>query len=112
MNSTIKPAPSLDALAADPAKVASLETGQVCVVLTQLAGLQASLAARLLNRQEDDASVPDRMLSLEQAAEVLQQTPEWIRRHAKRLPFVRRISRKRFLCSETGLNRWLANRKV
>src|SRR5215472_4008006 len=109
MNVTSKPLLSLDALVSDPAQIAGLEHAQVCAVLTQLAGLQTALAARLLNHQEPAVAEPDRMLSIEQAAGILQQTPEWIRRHAKRLPFVRRIARKKFLISETALNRWLAN---
>jgi hypothetical protein len=111
MNVASKPSLSLDALVAHPALVAGLEPAQVCAVLTQLAGLQAALAVRLLNHPEPAAAEPDRMLSLEQAAALLQQTPEWIRRHAKRLSFVKRVSRKKFLCSETGLNRWLATRR-
>jgi hypothetical protein len=111
VNPEPKSPPSLDVLVADPAQVANLEDAQVGAVLVQLAALQAALAARLLNHHGPAAPTPDRMLSLEQGAAILQQSPEWIRRHAKRLAFVRRISRNKFLCSEAGLNRWLATRR-
>jgi hypothetical protein len=112
MNLAPKPPLSLDALVANPALVADLERAQVSAVLIQLAGLQTALGASLQNHRSPAAPEPDRMLSLEQAAAILQQTPEWIRRHAKRLPFIKRISRKKSLCSETGLNRWLAARRA
>jgi hypothetical protein len=111
MNTALKPLPSLDALAADPAQAAALEPAQVSAVLIQLASLQAALGASLLNHQAPAAAEPDKMLSLEQAGAILQQTPDWIRRHPK-LPFIRRISRKKFLVSESALNRWLANRRA
>jgi len=82
-------------------------------VLTLLAGLQAALGAQLLNHREPATPAPDRVLSLEETARVLHQTPEWVRRQAvgRRLPFARRISRKKLLFSEAGLQRWLAARR-
>jgi hypothetical protein len=77
-----------------------------------LAGLLAALGVDLLNHRELAADLPDRMLSIEEASAILQLTPEWIRRHANRLPFAKRVARKRLLISETGLNRWLANRRA
>jgi helix-turn-helix protein len=112
MNLAPKPPLSLDALAANPALIAGLEPAEVCAVLTLLAGLQAALGASLLNHREPLTAGPDRMLSLEEASGILQQTPEWIRRRAGRLPFAKRISRKKLLFSENGLNRWLANRRA
>jgi hypothetical protein len=112
MNSAPKPPPSLDALAANPAQVAALEPAEVCVVFTLLAGLQAALWASLLNHRQPAAPEPDRMLNIEELSGILQETPEWIRRHAKKLPFAKRVSRNRLLFSETGLNRWLGNRRA
>jgi hypothetical protein len=111
MNREPPPPLSLDALLADPAQMAALEPAQVSAMLTQLAALQTTLAASLLNHREPAEPEPDRMLSLEEAAAVLQQTPEWVRRRARRLSFARRISRKKLLFSEAGLHRWLAGRR-
>jgi len=52
------------------------------------------------------------MLTPDEAATVLRRPRRWIYRNAKRLPFVRRISRKTLLCSELGIRRWLATRKA
>jgi hypothetical protein len=113
MRADLEVTPSFDSLLSDPSLAANLEPADIAAVLTQLAGLQSALAARLLEngRHQEPAVAPDKMLTLEQAAALIHQTPEWIRRHAKRLPFVKRISRKKFLVSEQALNRWLANRK-
>jgi hypothetical protein len=41
----------------------------------------------------------------------LDKSRRWVFRQASRLPFVRRISRKTLLASESGLNRWIAARR-
>ncbi len=104
---------SLDGLVGDPTRVASLENEQVSAVLTQIAALQSALAARLLqNGGQQNQAAPDKMLTVEEAAALIHETPDWIKRHAKRLRCVVRPSRNRFLVSENGLNRWLASRKA
>jgi hypothetical protein len=105
---------SLDSLLADPARVTALEIEQVPAVFAALAGLQTALAGRLLNngRHEPAVSMPDKMLTVEEAAALIHESETWIKRHAKRLPFCRCISRKRLVISEAALNRWLASRKA
>jgi hypothetical protein len=46
-------------------------------------------------------------LSVEQAATKLGRSPRWFYRNAKRLPFVKRLSRKVLLVSEEGMIRWI-----
>jgi hypothetical protein len=53
----------------------------------------------------------DELLTPEQAAEILGQDVRWLYRHAKKLPFTRRISRKNLRFSEAGLRRWIAAKK-
>jgi predicted DNA-binding transcriptional regulator AlpA len=53
----------------------------------------------------------DGLLSPEEAAAILGQNVRWLYRHADKLPFTRRISRKNLRFSEGGLRRWLAARK-
>jgi hypothetical protein len=43
-------------------------------------------------------------------AAVLHAPRRWIIRKARRLPFVIRLSRKKYICSRTALRRWLASR--
>ncbi len=54
----------------------------------------------------------DHLLTPEEAGRMLGVTPRWLYRHAKRLPFTRRISRKVLRFSEAGLRRWLATKKT
>lgn len=86
---------------------------EIPATLARLAAMQLALTARLLdhsaNHQEPQV---DQMLSIEEVSQRIDQTPDWIKRHAKRLPFLKRISRKKWLASEAGLNKWLAPRKA
>ena len=85
---------------------------EIPAALAALSAWQSQLAARLLehsaNRQEPQPE--DRILIIEQAAERIHETPDWLKRNARRLPFVKHISRKRWLVSETALNRWVARK--
>ena len=53
----------------------------------------------------------DKLLEPKKAAELMGVTPRWQYRHADKLPFTRRISRKHLRFSEAGLRRWLAAKK-
>jgi hypothetical protein len=53
----------------------------------------------------------DNLLNSEQAAAIIGVSSRWLFRHAAKLPFTRRISRKNLRFSEAGLRRWLAARK-
>jgi excisionase family DNA binding protein len=55
---------------------------------------------------------PDRLLTAEQAAALLNVTPRWLYRRSHRLPFTRRLSRRAVRFSETGLQRWLAKQNA
>lgn len=52
----------------------------------------------------------DEMLKVEEAAALIRRTPRWIYRHADKLPFARRISRKALLCSRRGIMEWLTSK--
>lgn len=97
---------------ADPGRISALSVEDAALLLAQVAAIQASLAVRIASagqwvssarRQEDD-----RLISVEDAAERLGVTPRWLYRHAPRLPFARRLSRKALRFSELGLKRWQA----
>ncbi len=57
------------------------------------------------------AAEKDTLLSVEQAATLIGVSRRWLCRHAAKLPFTRRISRKNLRFSEAGLRRWLAAKK-
>jgi hypothetical protein len=111
-------APSLDEIARNPHCVAGLPQSTVRDLLRRLTVVHSTLVLEL--GPEDDSrqsetsgqAEDDRMLTPAEAAAVLRCKPRWIHRHANRLPFVRRISEKRILCSEAGVRAWLATQKA
>ena len=53
----------------------------------------------------------DPLLTVNEAATLMGVTSRWIYRHADRLPFVRRLSRKELRIDQNGMRRWLATKK-
>jgi excisionase family DNA binding protein len=53
----------------------------------------------------------DTLLTPEQAAAAMGVSRRWVYRHAAKLPFTRRISRKNLRFSEAALCRWMAGKK-
>ena len=52
----------------------------------------------------------DDIATVEEVAAALHVPRRWIIRKARRLPFVIRLSRKKYVCSRIALQRWLASR--
>jgi len=65
-------------------------------------------------RQEPgkDTNGADRLLMAEEAAKTLAVSPDWLYRHAKRLPFTRKLGPKMLRFSYQGIQKYLATRKV
>jgi predicted DNA-binding transcriptional regulator AlpA len=53
----------------------------------------------------------DRLLDAEEAAGLLCVSEDWLYRHAKRLPFARKLAPKMLRFSYVGIVKWLATRK-
>ena len=79
--------------------------------VSQLRQIIAVEVATALQNSAGHVIERDRLLTPEETAEILGQTVRWLHRHANKLPFTRRISRKNLGFSEAGLRRWLAARK-
>jgi nucleotidyltransferase/DNA polymerase involved in DNA repair len=99
-------------LLTEPTRIADLQPSAIPSLLCQLSALQIALAGRLFAVGSDDderttTAEPDRLLTADDAAAILGVTTKWLYRH-KKLPFVRRLSRKALRVSESGLHRWLA----
>lgn len=79
----------------------------------QEVAIQGVLMTRLLASQSavSDAS-PDQLLTAEEVAKALGVTRRWVQRRARRLPFARRLSAHAVRYSESGLKRWMANRRM
>jgi predicted DNA-binding transcriptional regulator AlpA len=112
--------PSVAALMANPDRAVGVPVSQITALLTALASEQARLAAiqgvlmtRLLASQPaaSDESA-DQLLTAEEVARALGVTRRWVQRRARRLPFARRLSAHAVRYSESGLKRWMANRRL
>lgn len=112
MNRSAPAQPSLDDLLRDPGRVHELPATVAQELLGRLAGLLELLRLRLLQPPPPSGPETDRLLTVEEAAERLGVSPRWLYRHAGRLPFARRLSRKALRFSEVGLRRWQAARRA
>jgi hypothetical protein len=108
----------LTAVLTNPERIAQLsaeETGRLLVEITVLQSRLASATELILFRvvkREDRARTDDRLLQVDQAAQMLGVDERWIRRRARTLPFVRRLSGKAIRVSEEGLKRWVAGKRA
>src|SRR5688572_10339304 len=97
---------SLAALMRSPKSAGDVPLDQVPALLVQIASLQVVLLARLVSangpRSAPPPVGPDHLLTSDEAAQALGVTPRWLYRHARNLPFARRLSRKVLRFSEAG----------
>ena len=91
----------------------TVDESRMVVTLT-IAELRVIVAAEIRNYLGADQAhrtEPDRLLTANETASILDVKTRWLYRHAANLPFTRRISRKNLRFSEAGLRRWLAAKK-
>jgi predicted DNA-binding transcriptional regulator AlpA len=112
--------PSVAGLVANPDRAVDVPVNQIAPLLAPLASeharlvaIQGLLTTRLLASQSAamDESV-DRLLTADEVAKALGVTKRWVQRRARRLPFARRLSEHAVRYSESGLKRWMANRRM
>ncbi len=110
---------TLDILFAQLEKAtADVPADRVPGLLGDLERLKAGLWARLVTPSVNGkletvhAGDKDKLLTPEEAAELLGVKVSWLYRHASRLPFARKLSRKALRFSEAGLRRWQATRRA
>src|SRR5262245_11686410 len=81
-------------LVEDPGKVAAVPPGKIPALLSQLSAVQSAMAARLVSADRDDAAATaDTLLTVDQAAERLGVSKDWLFRRSRTLPFVVRLGR-------------------
>jgi len=54
----------------------------------------------------------DRLLTVNEAAQLLSLSPDWLYRHAKKLPFARKLGPKMLRFDYRGMLKWLETRKL
>ncbi len=109
--------PSLAELVHTPQLASELPPESILPLLTKINVLESVLLARLpeiptIAKENRDPSVIDHLLNPEEAATRLGVTVRWLYRHAGRLPFARKLSRKVLRFSEQGLQRWLTAKRA
>jgi excisionase family DNA binding protein len=85
-----------------------LPLDQIPAILAALSAMAGAASARILGSEDagdTPAEAADENLSIEEAARRLGVSKDYLYRHAKKLPFTRRIGR-RLLFSARGLERW------
>ena len=98
--------------------VSDVSPQQAPALLGELERIRAVVWLRMTYLSENHLShsvterEADQLLTPEEAGQLLGVTPRWLYRHAKRLPFTRRLSRKTLRFSEAGLRRWQAAQKA
>ena len=115
--------PTLDDIARDPGCAGGLPARTLAALQSRAAVVLAALAAEALAAATEpgaqvrpnkpaSAGDHDRTLNADEIAAELGQTRRWVFRNARKLPFVRRISRKALAGSEAGLRRWRDSQKA
>jgi len=94
------------ALLADPERVGDVPPDAIPALLAQLAALQVGLAARLAVVSAAAPDEPDRLLTIDEAAERLAVTKDWLRRRGT-LPFVVKLSNGVVRYSSHALDRFI-----
>src|SRR5215470_16577978 len=90
------PEVTLDQIAAHPATAEKISQMDATALLARLAVVQSVLTTRLLTivvdgQEQATGLEPDRLLTVEQAAERLRVSSDWLYRHADQLPFTIRV---------------------
>lgn len=84
--------------------------GELITAICRFVELARSSEPKTADRVGKTENAPDDVISLEEAAAILHIPPERIKRNASRFPFVRRLSRKNWICLRPALMRWIASR--
>jgi predicted DNA-binding transcriptional regulator AlpA len=97
---------SLDDIAKG-ADLSTLSRDQVASLLHRLAAAQTRLATAIV---EASSQAEDHLLNVEEAAQRLGETPEWLYRRSKSLPFIVRLG-GHVRYSARGIEQYIAARK-
>jgi len=66
---------------------------------------------RLRQQTAPENTVSERLLTADEAAQLLAVSPDWLYRNSRRLSFARKLAPKMLRFSYVGIVKWLATRK-
>ena len=77
-----------------------------------LEGLLRRIIREEIRTLKADLNEEDRLLEAAEAAACLSVSEDWVYRHAKKLPFTRKLGPKMLRFSSLGIRKYLATRKI
>src|SRR5437879_1702773 len=103
----------LQRLVASPDDLGALSAEEEHAILTALRGVIGHDGPREITAASTHAGAwsDGDLLTVGEAAAALRLSPRWLYRHAKTLPFARKLSRKVLRFSRVGITRWLTTRR-
>lgn len=107
---SVKQAEALSALVenAAPAELPALAAELARALGAVLA--RATAVPATIPRESTSEGKAGRLLTVDQAAERLAVAPSWLYRHAKSLPFTKKLGHRTLRFEAVGLERWAASR--
>jgi predicted DNA-binding transcriptional regulator AlpA len=99
--------PTLEDLTVDPPLAKDLSSEEAANMLTQLTAVQQTLTAQVVSSKGSNTEdTEDRLLNIDEAAQRLSMTTDWLYRNWKNFVFARKISGQlRF--SSQGIDRYI-----
>jgi predicted DNA-binding transcriptional regulator AlpA len=91
---------------------AQTQKGQLETVITLLSVRLAMLNGQAQAPHSEKPESEENLIDAKEAARITGQSPKWFYRHAKKLAFARRLSRKVLRFEEKGFRKWLAQKKL
>jgi len=92
-------------------KKANIDDSTLSVTLT-VGQLKALVREEVEKAVGQNGHQGDKLVDAEEACKVLSASPDWLYRHATRLPFTRKLGPKMLRFSYQGIQKWLTSRKV
>ena len=86
-------------------------TDSAITLETALEGLLRRIIREEIGSLKADVNTEDRLLDAEEAAKFLSVSEDWLYRHAKKLPFAKKLGPKMLRFSAIGIQKYLATRK-
>lgn len=116
VNPVPRPAgPDLCSLLQRPEQITEIPAEIIPHLLAHLSSVQIALVARLLSAQANrdssqEGTDSDQLLRVQEAAERLRTSPDYLYRNAKRLPFTVRLGPRQLRFSAHGIDRYIRQR--
>lgn len=102
-----------DLLAALEEAAGQIPSGKIPTLLGELERLRTCLWARMVTPSADGKSqtlAEDSLLTVQEAAERLGVSPDYLYRHARKFPFTVRLGPRQLRFSSGGIDRYIRNR--